>query len=121
MADAEIRVEFAPNRLRAFRNNDTMATVNVKNNSKNTYWCECDITVSSPLSLSQDSQLDVGRQRIGIIGPGETSGKRIRLYTRPNNYPDNYKFEIRAFLYDKDGAIAERIESRASIMCVNEQ
>jgi hypothetical protein len=120
MSGAEIKVDFAPEKLRAYRTNETCATIHVKNNTKNLYWCECDIIVSSPLSLSSDSQLDMGRQRMGIIGPGGTSSKRIRLYTRPNNYPDNYRFEIRAFLYDQDGAIAERVESKASIVCINE-
>lgn len=120
MARVEIKVDFAPDKLKAFRNNETLATVNVKNNTDNSYWCECDILVSSPLSLAPDSQLDAGRQRMGIIGPGETSSKRVRMYTRPNNYPDSYRFEVRAYVYDKDGAIAERVESRASIMCVSE-
>jgi hypothetical protein len=120
MVGTEIKVEFAPDKLKAFRNNETLATIHVKNNTDNIYWCEYEIAVSSPLSLAPDTQTDTWRQRMGIIGPGETTSKKVRLYTRPNNYPDSYRFEVRAFLYDKDGAIAERIENKASIMCVSE-
>ena len=120
VANVEIQTEFTPQKMRAFWRNEVQMVVTLKNAASTTYWSECEIKVVSPLSLAHDSEMNVGRTRIGILKPFGSAKKVVRLYTRPNNYPDEYQFTITAFVYDEDGAIAERVEKRMGIECVTE-
>lgn len=121
MTDLEIKIEFAPVKLKAYSKNDAMMNIIVRNMSDvKTYWSECDVNIAPPLSLSHDSEMNVGRTRIGILKPSGIAKKQVKLYTRPNNFPDEYKVGIIAYIYDEDGAIAERIEHKASIICGDE-
>ncbi len=120
MPNTDIDIDFTPRQLRAFSRNEAHMTINVKNLSANTYWCECEIMLMPPLSLANDSEMNSGRMRVGIIKPMGKMSKQVKVYTRPNNYPDDYKFSIVAFVYDEDGAIAERVEKKASIACASE-
>lgn len=120
MANVEVAAEFMPQRLRAFWRNEVEMIITFKNAGSDTYWSECEIKVASPLSLSPDSEMNTGRTRVGILKPFGSAKKSLRLYTRPNNYPDDYQFTITAFVYDDDGAISERIEKKAMIPCVQE-
>ena len=85
--------------------------------SQKDYWCQCDILVNSPLSLGHDKELNAGRTMIGILRPDRRLEKQIKLYTRPNNFPDSYDINITAYLYDEDGAIAERLVQVEKIVC----
>jgi hypothetical protein len=120
VANVDIQVEFSPPVMKAFWRNEVQMLVTFKNAASSTYWSECEIKVLSPLSLSPDSEMNTGRTRIGILKPFGSAKKTIRLYTRPNNYPDEYQFTITAFVYDEDGAIAERVERKAGIVCAAE-
>lgn len=120
MTNVEIQTEFTPKRMRAFWRNEVQALVTLKSSSSVTYWGECEIKVVSPLSLAHDSEMNIGRTRMGILKPFGSANKTVRLYTRPNNYPDEYQFTITAFIYDEDGAIAERVEKKIGIECVTE-
>ena len=119
MATVSINSKIEPDTLKARVNNEAVMHLSLKNEDpEKTYWCECEIKVSPPLSLAHDKELNAGRTRIGILKPNASLEKPIKLYTRPNNFPDEYKFIVTAYVYDEDGAIAERVEKPESIRCV---
>ena len=118
MAKMQVTVKFDPQTLKAYKRNDLAMHLEFNNvDDTKEYWCECEIAVKSPLSLALDRELDDGRTRAGIIGPGESRNKLVKLYTRPINFPDNYRVKITTFVYDDDGAIAERLEQTEDIVC----
>jgi hypothetical protein len=118
MPDANVETRFEPITLKANNRNEALMyiLVSAKSPSK-LYWCECDILVSPPLSLAHDKELNVGRSRVGILKPNGKIEKQIKLYTRPNNFPDSYPVKITTYLYDEDGAIVERLEQNENIKC----
>jgi len=73
------------------------------------YWCECDIVVRAPLSLSHDTLLEKGRNRVGILGPGKKAIiKQVKLFSSPSMSSNDYLVTITTYLYDEEGTIAER-------------
>ncbi|MCL5412526.1 MAG: hypothetical protein M1474_02705 [Candidatus Marsarchaeota archaeon] len=113
-----IEATFEPQVLKAYDRNEVSMTLKFSGAAQERYlWCECDVTVASPLSLAPDQELDAAHTRVGILKPGSSLEKRVNLYTRPNNFPDEYRVGITAFFYDDDGAIAERREYKAVIPC----
>lgn len=119
MATVSISSKLEPAQLKARKNNEAVMHLSVSNSDPaKTYWCECEISVKPPLSLAHDKELNMGRTRIGILKPNGSMEKPIKLYTRPNNYPDDYQVTITAYVYDEDGAIAERIEKPEYVKCV---
>lgn len=120
--NVDIDVSFNPQKLKAFSRNEVRMEVKLKNLTESSiYWGECEIVVASPLSLAHDIEMNTGKTRIGILKPADGASKMIKLYTRPNNYPDEYKFKITAYIYDEDGAIAERFDKNLSIECAQEE
>jgi hypothetical protein len=120
MSNIEISADFSPQKLKAYSRNEVIASITVKNLSDvNTYWCECDVNVTPPLTLSHDSELSLGRIRIGILKPKGIIRKQVKVYTRPNNYPDEYKISVVSFIYEEDGTISERGEHRMLIPCTD--
>ena len=118
MTIAKIETRFEPESLKANRKNEAVMYLAVSSSdSGKAYWCECDITVNPPLSLAHDKELNMGRTRIGILKPGQKIEKQIKLFTRPNNFPDDYPVNVTAYLYDDEGAIAERIDHSEPIKC----
>ena len=118
MGDIEIGIKFEPDALRANAKNEAFLIISAANSSSSApYWCECDVSVKSPLSLAIDRELEIGRTRMGIAMPGGSVEKKIKLFTRPNNFVDEYPVSIVAYIYEADGAIAERIEKKAFIPC----
>jgi hypothetical protein len=110
-------VNFDPKSFRAFNRNEGHMTISISGSAESpAYWCECDITAKSPLSLAHDTELGAGHIRIGIFR-GKAIEKKIRIYTRPNNYPENYPVAITLFVYGEDGTIAGRVEKRVEIEC----
>ncbi len=121
MTNVDISVDFVPQKLKAYSRNEAFMNITVRNtNESQSYWCEGDVSLTSPLSLAHDSELNAGRTRIGIVKPGCSSTKQIKLYTRPNNFPDEYKISLVVYAYDEDGAISERIEKKVGIVCAQE-
>ncbi|MDE1871632.1 MAG: hypothetical protein KGI06_05345 [Candidatus Micrarchaeota archaeon] len=118
MPIVKVETRFEPKSLKANNRNEAVMylSVSADENSK-IYWCECDIVANSPLSLAHDKELSIGRTRVGILKPGSRLEKQIKLYTRPNNFPDSYPVSVTTYLYDEDGAIAERMEQNESIKC----
>ena len=118
MPIVDVAAKFEPEVLKANKRNEATMHLSLKNvDESKTFWCECDIKVNPPLSLAYDKELNIGHARVGILKPNRSMIKQIKLYTRPNNFPDNYALNITAYVYDEDGAIAERIEYNASIRC----
>ena len=118
LGDIEIGVKFEPEALRANTRNEAFLIISATNGSSTApYWCECEVSVKSPLSLAVDRELEMGRTRIGIAIPGGLIEKKIKLFTRPNNFVDDYPISIVAYIYETDGAISERIEKKAFIQC----
>ncbi|MGC8649224.1 MAG: hypothetical protein ACP5UN_03350 [Candidatus Micrarchaeia archaeon] len=117
----DVDVKFNPSVLKPFARNEVMLNITLKNNSNSIlYWGECDINVQPPLSLASDIDLNAGRMRIGILKPNHSISKPARIYTRLNNYPDDYVFKIIAYFYDEDGAIVKRIEKNITIPCIEQ-
>ena len=118
MPVVSISMRFEPAVLKAYARNEASVHIMLKNtDAAKTYWCECDILVKPPLSLAHDKELNIGRSRVGILKPGGERDKELRLYTSPNNFPDEYGLTVTAYVYDEDGAIAERTEQAGSIKC----
>ena len=122
MSSVIIDAVFEPSSLKAYNRNETSMTLKFKNTDQSKYlWCECDVSVNSPLSLAPDTELGVGKVRVGLLKPGAGLEKSIKLYTRPNNFPDEYGLKITAFLYDEDGAISERQDKMITILCIEQK
>lgn len=118
MPNVKLETKFEPEVIKANKKNEiTMHMSLSAADGHKTYWCECDIIVSAPLSLAHDKDLNMGRTRIGILKPAKKIQKQIKLYTTPNTHPDYYPISITAYLYDEDGAIAERAEQSENIKC----
>ena len=118
MPIVSISMMFEPAVLKAYARNEASMHITLKNTDPaKTYWCECDVAVKAPLSLAHDKELSVGRSRVGILKPGGEKEKELRLYTNPNNFPDEYSLTVTAYAYDEDGAIAERTEQAGSVKC----
>lgn len=118
MPIVKLETRFDPATLQANKRNEAVMYLSVSlADGQKSYWCECDITVNAPLSLAHDKELNAGRTRVGILHPSSKIEKPIKLYTRPNNFPDHYPVSITTYLYDEDGAIAERFEQSENIKC----
>ena len=114
----KVETKFDPPALKVNKRNEATMyiTVGLEYGQKS-YWCECDINVKPPLSLAHDKDLDLGRTRVGILKGKQKIEKQIKIYTRPNSYADTYPISITAYLYDEDGAIAERVVQEEGIRC----
>ncbi len=118
MAIVEIYASFEPQALKAYSKNEPYLVLSLKNSDGNaSYWCECDVSVKPPLSLAHDKELGVGRTKVGIVKPNGALNKKIRLFTMPNNFPDDYQVSITAYVYGEDGTIAERVDRNESVPC----
>lgn len=114
----DISASFEPAALKAYSKNEPYLVISLKSaDGAASYWCECDVTVKPPLSLAHDKELNTGRTKVGIVKPTGTLSKRIRLFTMPNNFPDDYQVSITAYVYGEDGTIAERFEKKESVPC----
>ena len=119
MPVVSISARFEPEVLKAYTKNEATLYLSLKNaEDKKTYWCECEISVKAPLSLAGDKELGIGRTRVGILAPRGGKEKQVKVYTSSNNFPDDYNVGIIAYVYDEDGAIAERVEQNNSIKCI---
>ncbi len=118
MSITNIKMRFEPEKLKANARNEAMLILEVESSDESkSYWCESEVSVKPPLSLAHDIELDMGKTRIGILKPKGKLEKRIKVYTRPNNFPDTYNVSATTFIYDDEGVIAERIESTGSVPC----
>lgn len=118
MPVVKLETRFEPTALKVNKRGETTMYLSLSaEDSHKTYWCECDISVKSPLSLAHDKELDMGHIRIGMLKTKRKIEKPVKLFTRPNNYADTYPVSITAYLYDEDGVIAERVVQHEGIRC----
>ncbi len=117
MTNLSIKTILEPSDLKAYSRNEALLLIEISNQNEQVLWCESEIKVTSPLSLAFDYELNRGFVRIGMMEPNKTKKKKVNLYTRPNNFPDDYKLNILFFIYDKDGVIFERIEHQVIVPC----
>ena len=119
MEHIDLSVEFEPAQLKSNAKNEAFLVLKLKNkDGSKTFWCECDVSAQHPLSLAHDKQLELGRTRIGIVTPGKTIEKKVRVYTRPNNFAGSYGLDVTVYAYDEEGVIAERREHHETVECV---
>jgi hypothetical protein len=112
-------VTFSPEKLKMNAKNDAFLVLKFTNtDNEKIFWCETDVLVKHPLSLAFDRELELGRTRVGILKPNKSAEKKVRIYTRPNNYPGAYSLAITAYVYDEEGVISERLERKAEVECV---
>ncbi|MCL5117603.1 MAG: hypothetical protein M1124_02125 [Candidatus Marsarchaeota archaeon] len=121
MTSTIVSVNIEPSTLKAYSKNEAVLNITVTSQNDQVLWCESEISVNSPLSLSFDSELARGKVRVGIVEPNQTISKKINIYTRPNNFPDEYEVSLLFFIYDRDGAIFERIEQKVPVICQEAQ
>jgi hypothetical protein len=121
MEGTETTVTFEPATLKAGSRNEVYMTIIVssKEPGQQFYWCESEISVNHPLTLSPDSDMRKAKTRVGILKPGGTITKKLKIFTRPNNLPDSYGVSVTTYLYGEDGTIAERKESKVEILAVD--
>ena len=118
MPAVKIETRFEPGSLKVNRRGEVTMHLSISTeDGHKTYWCECDINVKPPLSLAHDKELDLGRTRIGILKGKQQYRKADTALHRPNSYADTYPVSITAYLYDEDGAIAERVVQEEGIRC----
>ncbi|MGC8670019.1 MAG: hypothetical protein ACP5TL_02610 [Candidatus Micrarchaeia archaeon] len=120
MSIIEIDAHVEPTTLKAYSKNEAILKVNFKNaDGERHLWCESEVHVENPLSLAPDRNLQAGKTRIGILHPKSSIEKQVRVYTLPNNFPDDYKYNIITYVYDEEGAIVERVEYSNTVKCVD--
>lgn len=85
---------------------------------KKEYWCECEVAVRAPLSLSHDAFMEKGKTRVGILGPNKKSiTKPVKLFSSPAMSSNDYLVTVTTYLYDEEGTIAERHDTSEVIKC----
>ncbi len=117
MTIVNVDTSFNPKTLWDNKKNEVTMELKLRSDSAGDYWCECDIKAASPLSLAHDVNLNVGRTRIGIIKQGATLKKQVKLYSSSTITSGDYAVEITTYIYDGDGAIAERHDFKTTITC----
>jgi hypothetical protein len=117
--ESTVRILFDPEIVDRKKSNEINMSLefNAPNVQKE-YWCECDVMVRAPLSLSHDALLEKGHSRVGILGPAKkTIIKQIKLFSSPAMSSNDYLVTITTYLYDEEGTIAERHDTSEVIKC----
>jgi len=117
--ESSVRISFEPGMVDRRKANEINMNLEFSApNVQKEYWCECDVVVRAPLSLSHDAFLEKGRTRVGIIGPVKTRiVKQVKLFSSPAMSSNDYLVTITTYLYDEDGIIAERHDTSEIIKC----
>lgn len=117
--EATVKMRFDPDVLERNKATEVNMTLDFSApNAKRQYWCECEVAVRAPLSLSHDAYLEKGKNRVGILGPGrKTISKQIKLFAAPAMSSNDYLVTVTTYLYDDEGIIAERHDTSEVIKC----
>lgn len=108
--ESSVKIKFDPEVLDRTKATEVNMSLEFRTpNAKKEYWCECDVVVRAPLSLSHDTFMEKGRNRVGILGPAKKAIiKQIKLFTSPSLSSNDLLVSVTTYLYDEDGTIAER-------------
>ncbi len=107
-------------KLKAFVPSEFEVLIKAGSDENDPYWLESILEVQYPLSLAPDKSLLSGRSLLGIAYNGETREKKVKIFANNDIFPDNYRFKLILFAYDKDGAIATRQEYTKELECSDE-
>jgi hypothetical protein len=115
-----VKIKFDPEHMdRSKANEINMSMEFAAPEGKKSYWCECEVQVRAPLSLSHDAFLEKGKTRVGILGPQKKAIiKQIKLFSSPSMTSNDFLVTVTTFLYDEDATIAERHDTSEVIKCV---
>lgn len=117
MPEIKASLSLAPERIKPFGYVELDLNLSISTTGSEPYWIEAVYEIPSPLSLAPDKNLSTAKALIGILQPGETREKRVKLYAGSETYPEIYKIKVTLYLYDKDGAISERKEYIKELEC----
>jgi hypothetical protein len=120
MADIEAVINVIPERLKALAFNEADVHISLENKGENIYWIECVAEIPHPISFAPDRKLYMAKTLIGILEKKGTKDKRIKLFTDHAVTPGSYNIKLTFYVYDGDGAIADRIEIYKNIECASE-
>lgn len=116
-----ILTSIEPSEINAFQKQEAELKIEVGNLSNEHVWCEVDVSLPSTLSLAPHQQLQKGRMRIGIIPPGQSSTKSCKIYSNSSTFPDVHEIEIIAYIFNKNGVIEERLETKQQLKTIQKQ
>ncbi len=119
MVDIEVGAQLVPEKFKALQFNEAELHLDVVSKDPNPYWVECAVEVQFPLSLAPDKNVPVGRTLIGIFSSGTKREKRVKIFTGSNAQPSTYHIKVTFYVYDADGAIADRKEVQKEVECKN--
>ena len=117
MPEINTTLALTQDKIKAFTINELELKMQVGTDSTEPHWVECVYEVPMPLSLAPDKSLLTAKSLIGIIGAQMPKEKRVKIYSKNDVYPSTYTIKATLFIYDKDGAIAERKEYTTELEC----
>lgn len=117
MADVSVRFEVTPQKIKPFTFNELELRMIISTKDQDPYWAECVFEVPHPLSLAPDKILLSGKSLVGILQSELDKEKMIKVFATSTTYPSIYRIKSTLYLYDKDGAIAERKEYYTELEC----
>lgn len=117
MSKVNLEVTFDPEKAKANSKNEITMALTLSAQEDRMLWCEVDILVKYPLSLAYDRELKAARSRLGLLMPGKTIEKKVKLYTMPNNPAGQYLVGVIAYAYGEDGVIEDRQQRKAELDC----
>jgi hypothetical protein len=114
----DIKTSFYPIRIMAHQRNEVELEVDVLNTAASPLWIECDIKLPEAISLAPDRILTSGKTRMGIVIPGKSIKKKIKIYAGAQSYPDTYRIAYTIFAFGPDGVIAYRQDGKTDLRCL---
>ncbi|MDE1855674.1 MAG: hypothetical protein KGH49_00315 [Candidatus Micrarchaeota archaeon] len=117
MPEINAALALTSDKIKAFTINELELNIAVGTADTEPYWVECVYEVPMPLSLAPDKSLLTAKSLVGIISVEAQKEKRVKIYSRNDVYPSVYTIKATLFVYDKDGAIAERKEYTKELEC----
>ena len=117
MPEINATLDILPEKIKPFAFKELDMSLKVDTKEEGRYWLECIFDVPTPLSLAPDKELQNGKVLIGILDKENPREKKVKICAANDVYPDTYKIRATLFVYDSDGAIAERKEYAKELEC----
>ncbi|MDE1825206.1 MAG: hypothetical protein KGH61_00785 [Candidatus Micrarchaeota archaeon] len=118
MPEITVQMVSSAEKIRAFTYNEIELNLKIAIAEQDPYWVEAVYEVPAPLSLAPDKSLPTGKGLIGILQKDSAKEKRVKIFAGSEVYPSTYKVKVTLYVYDKDGAIAERKEYSKELECI---